>query len=451
STPPHSFRKVASISRCCHAVLRLAKDGCGLGVMTHANVSPNVEDFIRDFPASGNFYDRNDGFEYDDESRYLDISEELTSIGQEIRNETIRFVDSGAFLKEGSQFESYEELFNRYEAMDADYGIIIDKLNNSDETVSEAIDAMNTYEDYNYNFNLVGVAQGTDVDEYLDCFDQLQDLGYDHVAVGGLLKKAGERSGAFAHVDSDEYMEAVLRRIREHYEDEWLFALGCYHPERHELFEDLDLFGADYKGWVYKYKSQYNNRRKARDWRFRSVRSFIKHNTTTGTNSAENLLILPCSNGKINSPGRLPSEKRYCGQFFQTYDKWRGETKNPKEQVDLLIYSAKYGLIQGEHLIQDYDSVLSGDLSEEKLEQLGCDLYTYLKYRSYNEIFCCGGEDYRKPIENVLRTLKSREITDAPIVTAEGKIGIQLSKLKEWLNDEPSIQSGRRSTFASVD
>ncbi len=425
----------------------------GLGIMTHANVSKNVGNFIRDFPASGGFYSSGDEFEYDDESRYADDSGNLTELGQEIREDTARIVDSGAFLKEGSNFESYAKLYRHYEDLDADYGIIIDELNDPEGTIETATDAIETYRAGDYSFNLVGVAQGTSVEEYLDCYEQLLDLGYEYIAIGGLLQKHGNRSGAFAHVGSEEFLEAVLGRIRGKYPDNWLFALGCYHPNRHELFEDMDLFGADYKGWIYKYQSHYADRRKARDWRFRNVRSFIKHNTTRGTaGHPSSLLILPCSKSKLDTEHRLSAKDRYCGQFFQTLNKWERETTNPEAKVDLLIFSAKYGLIHSNHQIENYDQKLDGALTDIQQAQLNSDLYAYLKYRKYEDVYVCGGKDYRTPIKNVLQTLNSRGVTEASIGESSGKLGIQLGELRDWLDEReaPAVQH-RLSATADTD
>jgi len=76
------------------------------------------------------------------------------------------------------------------------------------------------------------------------------------------------------------------------------------------------------------------------------------------------------------------------------------------------------------------------------MEQLSSDLYAYLKYRDYEDIYVCGGKDYRKPILNVLNTLNSREVIDASIDSSSGKFGYQLEDLKDWLNsrEAPSMQ-----------
>jgi len=46
TSPPHSFRKVASISRCCHVVLVLAKDECDVSIpdpITNSIVPVDIE------------------------------------------------------------------------------------------------------------------------------------------------------------------------------------------------------------------------------------------------------------------------------------------------------------------------------------------------------------------------------------------------------------------------
>lgn len=424
----------------------------GLGIMTHANVSDNVAEFVREFPASGGFYDRHDDYEQDDESRYVTADGSLTGLGQEIREQTVRICDSGAFNKEGSQFDDYETLFARYEEMGVDYGIILDVLNDPEATLTEAQKALATYEAGpeagEYSFDLIGVAQGTLKDEYLECYESLRELGYDYIAIGGLLSKHGERSGAFAHIEDEVRMERILRSIRDAYPTDWLFALGSHHPDRHALFNQLDLFGADYKGWIYKYTPQFNDTLKAREWRYRNVRCFLKQNAITGTDyHPSSLLILPCSKTKRDNEERLPAIERYNGQYYLVYKKWRREIEEPDDRVDVLILSAKYGLLQPGHLIHDYDERLDEALSGEELSEVAANLFAYLKYRDYEDILLVGGQPYRDTVRTCLEVFQRRGIIDANLEECSQPIGKQLQRVGEWLRaQDPSVSSIHQET-----
>lgn len=408
-----------------------------VGIMTHANVSSNVKSFIREFPSSAGFYDD----ETDDPRREREFVDpktgELTERGKKIRNRTVRMCDSGAFLKEGSKFDDYADLYENYEEMDVDYGIILDELNDPEGTKESANDAISIYESGDYSFNLVGVTQGTTPQEYLDCYKALRDMGYEHIAVGGLLYKEGERTGAFAHVDDEEFLYTVLGRLREEYPDDWLFALGCHHPKRHSRFSELGLFGSDYKGWIYKYdKLDSDDTIAARRHRYEQIRRFMQNNILTNSFSIGNkrLLFLSCSERKRNTEERMPAIDRYDGAYYRTVKKWL--RNNSDENLDILILSAKHGVIPPHYQIDDYDEVLSSNPDDEFVKQAYLNVEDFLRYRSYSEVFVAAGQNYRQVI---LPALKEVLNEDVPIWHAKGKIGTQLNQIKRWLGGEEGV------------
>jgi hypothetical protein len=165
----------------------------------------------------------------------------------------VKAADSGVFSKNGCHL-SYKELFDIYEYMDVSYGIMIDYLKDSKKTIESAKEAWKIYSDGDYSFDLVGVAQGKTIDEYLSCYDELQSIGLDHIAIGGLLKKK-VNSARYVQVRDKEFLEEVVQSVRERFPDNWLFLLGCYHPNRHQLFQKYSVFGGDYKGWIFNYET----------------------------------------------------------------------------------------------------------------------------------------------------------------------------------------------------
>jgi hypothetical protein len=163
-------------------------------------------------------------------------------------------VDSGIFEK-CEISKTHEYLFQTYEDMAADYGVMMDVLKDKDATLKNAKMAMKIYREKLWNFKLVGVAQGNTLKEFIDCYEALIDLGYTHIAVGGLLKKT-ENTVRYLKVGSEELMIDVLTAIREKYNPTWLFVLGSFHPRRMELFDQLQVWGSDYKGWIFNYKKK---------------------------------------------------------------------------------------------------------------------------------------------------------------------------------------------------
>ena len=183
---------------------------------------------------------------------HANTSERFQNLFREFKGDNIvKAADSGVFTKDGCKLH-YERLFSIYERMGVEYGIMIDFLKNKDKTLRSAKEALEIYKKKGYSFKLVGVAQGNTVKEYLECYDRLKSLGFDYIAIGGLLKK-NINSARYVRV-RDENFE-VLKEIRSNYKNDWLFLLGCYHPKRHKLFEEFNVFGGDYKGWILNYKT----------------------------------------------------------------------------------------------------------------------------------------------------------------------------------------------------
>lgn len=214
--------------------------------MSHANTSENFQELFRLYPCV--------------EGSYCEIvkgvcpySKKVNQCpkGSVVKRNTIKMCDSGIFQKDGCSL-GYLELFSVYEKMRPAYGIIIDYLKQKDETIESAKKALREYRRGNYSFELVGVSQGETLEEYTECYSALKKLGYSSIAIGGLLKKRGN-SVRYVNVRSEQLLEGTLSKIRNENPEDWLFALGCYHPRRHDFFSKIGVFGSDYKGWIFNY------------------------------------------------------------------------------------------------------------------------------------------------------------------------------------------------------
>jgi hypothetical protein len=214
--------------------------------MSHANTSPNFQALFSSYPCVTKKY-----CEVAQRACPYNNKLERCSKGLSLRKNTIKMCDSGIFQKEGCSFD-YQELFSIYERMKVDYGIIIDYLKKKDETIRSASEALQQFRERAYSFRLVGVAQGTTLEEYVECYEELKKIGYSCIAIGGLLKKA-PNSARYVHVGDHQLLRDTLLTIRSASPEDWLFALGCYHPERHEFFSKTGIWGADYKGWIFNY------------------------------------------------------------------------------------------------------------------------------------------------------------------------------------------------------
>ncbi len=195
-------------------------DQC-LGVMTHPHINESVEEILRNWPA-------------------------------DLRDQTSIICDNGAFKQEGRL--STAELFDRYDELDVDYGLVPDEIGDPHRTDELAWTFAKRYmERDGHDWMPVAVAHGTTPAEYRQAYHRHRTLGYDHVALGGLLETSGDRSGGHANSRSDLW--DVVHEVAEFSPNGWVFALGAGHRKRHPRFDGLDLAGADGKGWLFRYSS----------------------------------------------------------------------------------------------------------------------------------------------------------------------------------------------------
>ena len=176
---------------------------------------------------------------------------EMCEVGVELRGRVTVLGDSGIFADDRRL--TYDALFDRYEGMNADYGAAVDFLADPNRTVNSAKDAVKRYESKSRNFQLVLVAQGKTLDEYVDCYRELRNLGDFPIAIGGMLRRKA-RSARYVQLGQAKLLEEVLTKIRSEFCPEWLFVFGVYHPDRHKLLSQLGATGADYKGWIFNYE-----------------------------------------------------------------------------------------------------------------------------------------------------------------------------------------------------
>lgn len=373
-------------------ILRGARFGAyegPLGIMSHANTSDNFQQFLADFPCGS--YCRNG---HDDQCR------RLRDRG------VIKICDSGVFTKEGCTID-YPELFRRYERMGVDYGIIIDYMRDSARTIRSARSALRHYAKCPRPFSLVAVSQGRSVPEYLRCYDALRGMGYRHIAIGGLLKRRRNTSH-YVHLRGDGMVYRVLDAIRKVYPHDWLFALGCYNPSRHLRFEQLGLFGSDYKGWMFNYDPQDDLPvGLARRSRYAQVRRFLAEEIFEGPlylngaqrevarakSGGKTLVIVACGWLKVwdERPDAGPTAARdaYVGRFFvsnRSYAERFGDA--------WAILSARHGLVKPEFQIpENYDTTFSRRSSVASTRRIREQVLRNGFHR-YARIVVLGGKEY---------------------------------------------------------
>lgn len=362
-----------------------------LGIMAHANTTFNFRKLLKDFPCGA--FHRPSG-------KHDKFCARLLSVG------VIKICDSGVFTKEGATV-GYDELFQRYDHMDVDLGIIIDVPRDMSATLESAKKGWEIYSSERHRFELLGVAQGRTTAEYLRCYNELKRIGFERIAIGGLLAKRRNTSH-YVHVRGNGFLYRVLESIRLNHPTDWIFALGCYHPKRHLRFERLHLFGSDYKGWIFNYKPLPSSSvAKARSSRFRQVRQFISREiyesplylngaqdeVTASRRSGKRLVIVSCGSRKIwdvePRTGPTRAKDAYVGLYFKANRDYA-----EKFGDSWAILSAKYGLVSPDFTIPaNYNQKLSLRGSFPSSLSIRRQALTQGFHR-FAEIVVLGGRDY---------------------------------------------------------
>jgi hypothetical protein len=136
------------------------------------------------------------------------------------------------------------------------------------------------------------------------------------------------------------------------------------------------------------------------------------------------LLIISCSQRKRLDLGLLPAMERYDGVHFRLLRKARREGYWP-ENLDVLILSAKYGLIDISTPIAYYEKQMTRARANDLKTQVFQVLQAVTKQFPYSELYVDLGKDYQEAIEGLMQLFN-----DSPGVYARGRIGQRLAHLR---------------------
>jgi hypothetical protein len=140
------------------------------------------------------------------------------------------------------------------------------------------------------------------------------------------------------------------------------------------------------------------------------------------------LLIVACSQRKCVTPEVLPALERYDGVYFRVLRKARREGYWP-EKLDVLIVSAKHGLLEADTPIAHYDLRMTQEQATYLRPSVVPALAERIASRSYTEIFLNMGKTYYMALDGWDVSL-TRDIT---VLYAKGGIGQKASQMRTWL------------------
>ena len=136
------------------------------------------------------------------------------------------------------------------------------------------------------------------------------------------------------------------------------------------------------------------------------------------------LCLIACSARKRPEPPEpIAAIERYDGVFFRVLRKWL--RTNSSSAPDVLIISARFGLIAADTSIPTYDQRMTKQRALELAPAVRAKLRSCLQQRSYSRVFVNLGKDYQPTVEGV------EELAHA--IWATGSIGKRAQQMKRWL------------------
>lgn len=137
------------------------------------------------------------------------------------------------------------------------------------------------------------------------------------------------------------------------------------------------------------------------------------------------LLIISCSERKIESLGTLPAIDRYDGPTYRTLRKLRREGYT-FENLDILIISAKDGLFTSEQPIVNYDQRMTAERADTLRPWIQRGIKAFMDAKQYDQVFINLGKTY-------MRTLEGFHWGTISTMEASGGIGLKTQQMKTWL------------------
>jgi hypothetical protein len=139
------------------------------------------------------------------------------------------------------------------------------------------------------------------------------------------------------------------------------------------------------------------------------------------------LLIISCSKTK-HKLNRIIAIDLYNGMYYKVLRK-NFNLKDTNNNLDILILSGKYGLINSNDIIDYYDEVMTPKRAKELQNQVITKLKQELKNNNYDEIFITMGKTYELALGDEGKEILKKQ----GAIIGNGMIGERLSQLKNWL------------------
>lgn len=122
----------------------------------------------------------------------------------------------------------------------------------------------------------------------------------------------------------------------------------------------------------------------------------------------------------------IPALERYHGIAIGVIRKLKEQGKLPKD-LEILIVSAEFGLIDPEEEIPYVDQIMTNESAKELQESFLEKLKSKFGRVKYSEIFVNLGAMYAQSIKGF------EKIVDAQVTYASGTLGKRAKQMKQWI------------------
>ena len=176
-----------------------------------------------------------------------------------LANDQVAFGDCGAFsyINENNPRLTAEQAVSLYELYDFDFGASVDHIpaerlivdgksvvtTNAERkrrlaiTQANAATFITVHRTRGAKFIPVGVIQGITVPDYVTAINDYCDMGYEHIALGGLVPKSD--------AEVKNIVESVTMALKRSNRQPWLHLFGIYRPLLQDLFRNLGISSFD--------------------------------------------------------------------------------------------------------------------------------------------------------------------------------------------------------------
>lgn len=148
-------------------------------------------------------------------------------------------------------------------------------------------------------------------------------------------------------------------------------------------------------------------------------------------------ILIGCCRPKKQGP--LPAVELYDSPRFRTL-RFYLNMVNQTEQPKILIYSAKYGLISGDTIIENYDLQLNKELMRSVKTLNGKERFLL---HGVTSLFVSAGNEYKRFLDRLLDNCSVKEVQGK-----EGRLSVQYEELRRYiLGDDVPVATETRGVI----